>query len=129
MSMALKKFDSLNVIPLVDVMLVLLAIVLTSSTLIEKKLIPVDLPNAGSAKKQLKHKNISITITKDGKLFVKNRKSTLDAFKSQLKSFDANDTFLINCDKNASFNSFVEVLDTLKSNNFNNIAIVSKSNE
>ena len=127
--MALKKFDSLNVIPLVDVMLVLLAIVLTTSTLIEKKLIPVNLPKADSAKIQLEHKNIAITITKDGKLFIKSKASTLEAFKSQLKSFDTNSTFLINCDKNASFNSFVEVLDTLKSNNFNNIAIVSKVDE
>lgn len=87
------------------------------------------MPKTGSAKKQLQHKNIAITITKDGKLFVKKQASTLDAFKSQLKSFDANDTFLINCDKNTSFNSFVEVLDILKSNNFNNIALVRKSNE
>ena len=124
--MALKKFDSLNVIPLVDVMLVLLAIVLTTSTLIEKKLLPVNLPKAKSATQKLTNKNIDITITKDGKLFVKSKASTLEVFKSQLKSFDTNSTFLINCDKNTSFNSFVEVLDILKSNNFNNIAIVSK---
>ena len=127
--MALKKFDSLNVIPLVDIMLVLLAIVLTTSTLIEKKLIPVDLPKAKSAKEQLTHKNISITITKSGKLFLENRELTFNTFKSKVKNFDRNDSFLINCDKNSSFNNFVKVLDTLKSNNFNNIAIVSKENE
>ena len=127
--MALKKFDSLNVIPLVDVMLVLLAIVLTTSTLIEKKLIPVNLPKADSAKEKLEHKNITITITKDGKLFIKNEESSLDNFKTELASFDTNNTFLINCDKNASFNSFLKVLDTLKSNDFKNIAIVSKVNE
>ena len=127
--MALKKFDSLNVIPLVDVMLVLLAIVLVTSTLIEKKLIPVTLPKANSATVLIKHKSIAITVTKDGRLFIKNRESNLSAFKKQIKSFDANSTFLINCDKNATFNSFVEVLDTLKSNNFNNISIVSKDND
>ncbi len=127
--MALKKFDSLNVIPLVDIMLVLLAIVLTTSTLIEKKLIPVNLPKAKSAKEQLRDKNIAITITKDGKLFVENRELAFDDFKTKIKSFDKNDSLLINCDKNASFNNFVKVLDTLKSNNFNNIAIVSKENE
>ena len=127
--MALKKFDSINVIPLVDIMLVLLAIVLTTSTLIEKKLIPVNLPKVKSAKIQLKHKNISITITKDGKIFVEKKPSSLNQLKSQLNNLDKNSTFLINCDKQASFNSFVDVLDTLKSNNFNNIAIVSKVNE
>ena len=127
--MALKKFDSLNVIPLVDVMLVLLAIVLTTSTLIEKKLIPVDLPKAKSAKVQLEHKNISITITKDSKLFIKGKEVLKTAFKSKIQSFDTNSTILINCDKNTPFKSFIGVLDTLKSSNFKNIAIVSKEND
>ncbi len=124
--MALKKFDSINVIPLVDIMLVLLAIVLTTSTLIDKKLIPVDLPKSGSAKKQLKNKNIVITITKDGNIFLENKKNSLKELQSKLKSFDKNSTFLINCDQNSSFKYFVEVLDSLKSNNFNNISIVTK---
>ncbi len=127
--MALKKFDSLNVIPLVDIMLVLLAIVLTTSTLIEKKLIPVNLPKAKSAKGQLQHKNIAITIKKDGKIYIENSETALNEFEAKVKKFDANTTFLINCDANASFNSFVKVLDILKSNRFSNISIVSRENE
>jgi len=127
--MALKKLDSINVIPLVDIMLVLLAIVLTTSTLIEKKLIPVSLPKAKSATLNLAHKDIVITITKEGKLFFKDEAVTLDALKEKIKSFDKNDSFLINCDKEAPFKNFVRVLDILKSGNFNNISIVSKENE
>ena len=127
--MALKKFDSLNVIPLVDIMLVLLAIVLTTATLVEKKLIPVDLPKAKSAKEHIEHKSIAISINKEGKIYIENKETTLNDFKTQIKSFDKNSTFLINCDANASFNSFVEVLDTLKSNSFNNISIVTKEDE
>jgi len=127
--MALKKFDSINVIPLVDIMLVLLAIVLTTSTLIEKKLIPVSLPKAKSATLNVTHKDIAITITKDGKLFFKAEAVTVDALKEKIKSFDKNDSFLINCDKEAPFKNFVRILDILKSGNFNNISIVSKENE
>ena len=127
--MALKKFDSLNVIPLVDIMLVLLAIVLTTATLVEKKLIPVDLPKAMSAKEYIEHKSIAISINKEGKIYIENKETTLNDFKTQIKSFDKNSTFLINCDANASFNSFVEVLDTLKSNSFNNISIATKEDE
>ena len=39
-----KGFESINVIPLVDVMLVLLTIVLTTSTFIAMGAIPVQLP-------------------------------------------------------------------------------------
>jgi len=126
LSMALKKLDSINVIPLVDIMLVLLAIVLTTSTLIEKKLIPVSLPKAKSATQNVTHKDIDITITKDGKLFFKDEAVTLDALKEKIKNFDKNDSLLINCDKEAQFKNFVKVLDILKSAHFNNIAIVSK---
>ena len=41
-----KEFDYMNVIPLVDVMLVLLTIVLTTSTFIATGAIPVELPKA-----------------------------------------------------------------------------------
>ncbi len=43
-----KEFDYLNVIPLVDVMLVLLTIVLTTSTFIATGGIQVELPEAAS---------------------------------------------------------------------------------
>ena len=39
-------FDSINVVPLVDVMLVLLTIVLTTSTFVATGAIPVALPKA-----------------------------------------------------------------------------------
>jgi biopolymer transport protein ExbD len=41
-----KEFDYINVIPLVDVMLVLLTIVLTTSTFIAAGQIPISLPKA-----------------------------------------------------------------------------------
>ena len=43
--MKLKKYDSINVIPFIDVLLVLLAIVLLTSTFITKGIIPVALPS------------------------------------------------------------------------------------
>lgn len=127
--MALKKFDSINVIPLVDIMLVLLAIVLTTSTLIEKKLLPVALPKAKNAALNLARKDIAITITKESKLFLKSEAVTVDALKEKIKSFDQNVSFLINCDKEAPFKNFVKVLEILKSQNFHNIAIVSKKDD
>ena len=43
-----KGFESINVIPFVDVMLVLLTIVLTTSTFIAVGAIPVELPKAAN---------------------------------------------------------------------------------
>ena len=47
--MKLQKYDSINVIPFIDVLLVLLAIVLLTSTFITKGIIPIALPNASNA--------------------------------------------------------------------------------
>ena len=47
--MKLKKYDSINVIPFIDVLLVLLAIVLLTSTFITRGIIPISLPNASNA--------------------------------------------------------------------------------
>ncbi len=48
--MKMKRIDSINVIPFIDIMLVLLVMVLTTATFIKTGLIPVDLPEAkGSA--------------------------------------------------------------------------------
>ena len=41
-----KKFDSINVIPFIDIMLVLLVMVLTTATFIKQGVIPVNLPEA-----------------------------------------------------------------------------------
>ncbi len=47
-----KEFDYINVIPLVDVMLVLLTIVLTTSSFIATGRIPVELPRASRSRRR-----------------------------------------------------------------------------
>jgi len=124
----LKKFDSINIIPFVDIMLVLLAIVLTTFTLVEKKEIQVILPQANSTK-DIKRVNISITITKDGAIYWEDNKITKDELQKKVQYLKKEDSININCHKDAKFEDFLYLLDTLKSQNLNNIAIVTKKNE
>jgi biopolymer transport protein ExbD len=42
----MKRFDQINMIPFIDIMLVLLAIVLTTASFISQGMIPLDLPKA-----------------------------------------------------------------------------------
>ena len=64
--MKLKKFDSINVVPMIDIMLVLLVIVLTTATFIAKGVIPLRLPKAESATSLQKSKTIDISISQNG---------------------------------------------------------------
>jgi biopolymer transport protein ExbD len=44
----MKPLSAINVIPFIDIMLVLLAVVLTTATFVAQRRIPVDLPQAYS---------------------------------------------------------------------------------
>jgi len=122
-----KKFDGINIIPFVDIMLVLLAIVLTTSTLVEKKLIPVSLPSASSASDTIESKDITITIDKNGTLFWENEILSKEQLQEAIAKLQKKDTVTINCDKNAKFEHFVTLLDALKQKDLKNISIVTKN--
>lgn len=58
---ARKRFDEINVIPFIDIMLVLLVMVLTTATFVNQGIIPVELPEAKAAKKRIiKKRQLSI---------------------------------------------------------------------
>ena len=123
--MKLKKFDSINVVPMIDIMLVLLVIVLTTATFIAKGIIPLKLPKATSATDMKKSKKIDISISQNGEIYIDKQKSSIDKIDTILKNRDKNSSIFISCDKRVRYNSFVLVLDKLKESGFNKINIVT----
>ena len=79
-----KEFDYLNVIPLVDVMLVLLTIVLTTSTFIATGGIQVELPKAAPAEQAAPLTPRTLTIDREGRLWVEAAEVPLDALATAL---------------------------------------------
>lgn len=126
--MQIKKFDSINVVPFIDIMLVLLVIVLTTATFVAKGVIPVDLPESEVAAKQDDKKNLTITIKQDGKMLFDKTVVLIDDLDSKLCDYKEDTPIHINCDKNAKFDHFVVLLDVLKQKNFTNLGIVAEKN-
>lgn len=124
--MKLKKYDSINVIPFIDVLLVLLTIVLMTSTFISKGIIPISLPTASSAQNLKVNKEIIIVIKDDGRLFCNNNIEGLNNIQEHILQFPKDTAIHINSDKNAKFEVFVSVLDMLKRYEYENISIVTK---
>lgn len=124
--MQLKKFDSINVVPFIDIMLVLLVIVLTTASFVAKGIIPVDLAEAQSAVKIENKKELSITIDKNGIVYFNDKKILKENILDSLKLHKTTTPISITCDKNVKFNSFVYLLDILKNNHYSNIGIVTK---
>jgi len=123
--MTIKKFDSINVVPFIDIMLVLLVIVLTTASFVAKGVIPVDLPDSKSASKSDDKKTITITINKTGKMFFEKTPITIESLAPLLEQHDKKSPITINCDKEAKFELFVTLIDTLKAKEFNNIGIIA----
>ena len=124
--MKLKKYDSINVIPFIDVLLVLLTIVLMTSTFISKGIIPISLPTTSSAQNLKVNKEIIIVIKDDGTLFCNNNIEGLNNIQEHILQFPKDTAIHINSDKNAKFEVFVSVLDVLKRYEYENISIVTK---
>ena len=121
-----ERFDKMNVVPFIDIVLVLLVIVLATASFVNNKTVKIDLPSA-SSKKQEDKKNLIIAIDKDGKYFFNQEELPIELIKEKLAKLDPKkDTVSLHTDKKTDFHYFVDVIDFMKEKGFENISIVTK---
>lgn len=126
MAIKLKRFDAINVVPFIDIMLVLLAIVLTMATFVAQGVIPVELPKA-STSTQPPAIFKEITIRPDGTLALDSHNVTPEVLSQAIASGDPTTTVIIRTDKATPFEHFVTVMDMLKANHYEKLSIVTKT--
>ncbi|MCS7278818.1 MAG: biopolymer transporter ExbD [Thermodesulfobacteriaceae bacterium] len=112
-----KEFDSINVIPLVDIMLVLLTIVLTAATFIVQGSLPVDLPKASQVQ-PLEMRSYQIVIQQNGDFLFEGKKVEFSELREIVKSINKNSQIAILADRSAQIQNLVKVLDLLKEYDF-----------
>ena len=117
-----KEFNYMNVIPLVDVMLVLLTIVLTTSTFIASGMINVSLPKASAEHKEIL-KNQTISIHKDGTVYFNASPMTLAGLKERALHLDRETPMVIRADRDIRLQVFVDILDIINNLGFRKVAI------
>ncbi len=117
-----KGFDYINVIPLVDVMLVLLTIVLTTSTFIATGVIPIELPKASKGSADTV-KLQTIEIDRDGKIYLNSKPVSLKELQVLMEPLDRNIPVLIKADRNIALQVFVDVLDIIKKAEFRKVTL------
>ena len=121
-----KKFDQVNVIPMIDILLVLLVMVITTATFVKQGIIPIELPEAKESDKKDEKKEISIYITKEGKLHLDKNPVTAAELETRLASISKDQTVVLRSDKEATFQNFVTVMDMLKKLHHEQLYIVTK---
>ncbi len=117
-----KEFDAINVVPLVDVMLVVLTIVLMTSTFIATGSLSVELPRA-SKNVQETSKTRIVEIDKNGYLYLDSKFISLAGLKTALTSLSRETAVLIRADKNLKLQVFIDVLDLVKGLRFKKVSI------
>jgi len=117
-----KEFDYINVIPLVDVMLVLLTIVLTTSSFIASGMIPIDLPKVVKSQGEMLRTQ-TIEIDRQGAVFLNAKAVCLDGLKQGLQGQNRNVPILIRADRQIALQGFVDVLDLVKTLEFRRVSL------
>ena len=113
-----RTIAEINMVPFIDVMLVLLIIFMVTAPMITPSM--VDLPSVGQAAKQ-PDKVIQVVIQKDERLELvsegKTDSATLASVASSVKRLvgnDANTAVVISADRNVKYETVVQVMDGLQ---------------
>ena len=122
----MKPLSQMNVIPFIDVMLVLLAVVLTTATFVAQGKIPVALPSATQAEPLPDRQSLELTIDAVGQLYLDERAITISQLDEQLVDLEAEAQLLLRVDEATAFRHFVAVVDLLKARGMENLSIVTK---
>ncbi|MCX7065224.1 MAG: biopolymer transporter ExbD [Proteobacteria bacterium] len=108
---------SVELVPLVDVVLVLLLFFMVSTTFIRQTELKVELPEAKAEAQQLDDAVIEVSISADGeyavngRLLVDNELATLMRALREAAAGDSNKQLAINADSNARHQSVVRAMD------------------
>ncbi|GAA8146165.1 TonB system transport protein ExbD [Helicobacter pylori] len=126
---SIRRGDGLNVVPFIDIMLVLLAIVLSISTFIAQGKIKVSLPSAKNAEKSQPNdqKVVVISVDEHDNIFVDDKPTNLEALSAVVKQTDPKTLIDLKSDKSSRFETFISIMDILKEHNHENFSISTQA--
>lgn len=119
----------LNITPLVDVMLVLMAILMVTAPTItfQEK---IDLPQGSKSVKVTKPKNLTIRIDKDKKIYLNKDTYGMDTFADDFVNmsvkFDRSSDVYIRADKALRYEHVIYVLKSVKAAGFEKASLITE---
>lgn len=108
--------SEINVIPLVDISLVLLIIFMVTANYIMASSFTVDIPQAKHAKVAQQEDIAAIIVSREGPVYLDNELVTAAELKRKMRAkleFNPNIAVDLCADKNATFKNVIQVLDLL----------------
>ena len=127
--MSIPRRDGLNIVPFIDIMLVLLAIVLSVSTFIAQGHIKVNLPSSSSSQNPHEDKKVTIKVDSESKIYLDDVAISEDELEKKIAALDKNDLVVLKNDKDSKFSSFISIMDVLKKAGHEKFAIVTEKEQ
>jgi biopolymer transport protein ExbD len=133
-------FNDINIVPLVDIMLVLLIIFMVTTEFVDKRpeipdalpKVPIELPSAASADRTQSTTLLSIALNETGDVFLNGEKSSLDGIKArvaELKTRGDKTEAFVAADKRLAHGQVVAVIDALRLLGVADVALNTKPME
>jgi biopolymer transport protein ExbD len=108
----------INIIPLVDIVLVLLIIFMATTAFVKESGLKMELPTAKSTETASeKNEELTIALTRDNKIYLNAQESTLDKVQAAMIQFAAKNKetpVIIKGDENIEYKRVVQVMDMAK---------------
>jgi len=126
---AAKKKARIEIIPMIDTMFFLLVffMIATLSMTIQQGM-PVSLPTAESST-DTKKENVSLTLTREGKLYYNKEVITLEELKrrlTDLRQTSSDPTLLINADEHVPHGRVIKVMDLIRLSGITSMGIATQ---
>lgn len=122
--------NEINLIPLIDIMLVLMIIFLVTATVLNPT-VPLNLPKTSAQVNDAAPKVIQVSINKEGKIFWDKEAMSLDTLKQRFalegQQTDT-PTIQLRVDKDSRYDTVAQVLAMASDYNLTKIAFVSDTN-
>lgn len=123
-----KPMAEINITPFVDVMLVLLIIFMVAAPLLIQG-VPVDLPSTSAAKLSQTKKPMVVTLSGDGKLYIRDDEVARGGLVARLRTIRAGegDTVVyVRADRKAAYGEVMEVLGRVGEAGYARVSLLSK---
>ena len=122
-----RPMSEINVTPFVDVMLVLLIVFMVTAPLLTVG-VPVDLPKTRAQSLGQDREPLSVTVKRDGKIYIQNSPVTEDELVAKLTAIAANgydQRIFVRGDRSVDYGKVMEVMGLLSAAGFTHIGLVT----
>jgi len=122
----MRRFETINVIPFIDIMLVLLAIVLTTATFVVSSKLDINVPKSSSEETVNNEKVVEVAIDKKSIIYFEEKEISAEALKQKLSLLKKTTPINVRVDSSVDFGQFVKVLDIFKQLHLDKFSIITK---